>query len=299
MTNEIIQRVRAVLHDSVAMTLESLCYLIGEAEAEAERLRVAVDQDKAQLLSIDTPEDQYSEIEARIVRSEMNHARLAGAIPRLHDLRSEMAKVELAVRQDERYAAIKARCRAIQSIVDRAYDETIPQLASALIEYRQLQNEIGVFNDPAPSHKLANPQDRLVKRYKRINQPVADAVLKGLRLVAKDGVTLYAPVDPPKPILNSARSEPPATINRAAPEKEVFRQAQERQVHAQTILRGLRHEAEARGIKIEQAAAVEGIDEGELARYREQAEGKHVAAARDALLVALQHAAENERQSTS
>jgi hypothetical protein len=296
MSNDILQKVRVVLHGTTALTLDSVSYLIGEAEAEAARLVAAQDTDKALLLNIDTPEDQYPEIEARMVRNEMDHARLAGAIPRLHDLVAKMREAELAARQDERYEEVKKQCKAIEKTVDRFYDEFALALTAALHEARRLQIEIDVFNNPAPPNVLVNPQDRLVKPYKPIKLPVPDAVLKGLHLVAKDGAKLYAPVDVPKATMRPMANAPTVKGENFAPEKEALRQAQEARTHAQAILRGLEHEAEARGISVEQAATIEGMDAAEVERYREQGAGKQVDAAMAALRQAM--AAELEKSTS-
>jgi hypothetical protein len=293
MTNEIIQRVRVVLRDSISLTMDNISHLISEAEAEQARLAATLDADRALMLNIETPEDQFPEIEARIVRSDMDRARLAGAVPRLHRLREEMAKAELATRQDKRYAEVKARCKAIQEQVDRAYDETIPQLAAALRDYRELQIEVEVFNAPATPQQLVNPQDRLVKRYRRISQPVPDAVLKGLQLVAKDGAVLYAHVDISRSGFRPTVSPTKKHVNFAL-EKEALMRAKEQQPHAQAILRGLEHEVEARGISLEHAAMNEGLSAKAVERYREQADGKHVEAAYAALRAAHKAFEENE-----
>lgn len=296
MSNDILQKVRVVLHGTTAQTLDSMSYLIGEAEAEAARLMIAQDADKALLHNIDTPEDQYPEIEARTARAGLDHARLAGAIPRLHNLLADMRKAELTARQDERYEAVKKQCKAIEKTVDRFYDEFALALTAALHEARQLQIEVDVFNNPAPPHVLANPQDRLVNSYKPIKQPIPDAVLMGLRLVDKDGSKLYAPVDVPKATLRTTANSPTVKGENFAPQKEALRQAQEQRPHAQAILRGLEHEAEARGISVEQAATIEGMDAAEVERYRQQAAGKQVDAAMAALRQAM--AAELEKSTS-
>jgi len=297
MSNDILQKVRVVLHGTTAQTLDSMSCLIGEAEAEAARLMIAQDADKLLLHSIDTPEDQYPEIEARIARAGLDHARLAGAIPRLHVLLADMRKAELEVRQDGRHDTAEKDARRVERIMERFY-EAQSEAAIALHEELQLRTEREVFNNPAPPHVLANPQDRLVKSYKPIKQPIPDAVLKGLRLVDKDGTVLYAHVDVPKATFRTMTSSAAARAERAASEKEVFRQAQEYQRHAQTILRGLEHEAESRGISVEQAATIEGIEASELARYRDQAAGKQVEAAQSALMAALDKAAELEKSTS-
>lgn len=293
MTNDILQKVRVVLHGTTAQTLDSMSYLIGEAEAEAARLMIAQDADTLLLHSIDTPEDQYPAIEARIARAGLDHARLAGAIPRLHDLLAKMRKTELGARQEERHDVVNKEVRGIEKLVDQAYDEFIHKLAAAMHRSIQLQPEIDVFNNPAPPHVLTNPQDRLVKSFKPIKQPIPDAVLKGMRLVDRDGTVLYAHVDVPKATMRATANAPTLNGENFAPQKGALRQAQEQRPHAQAILRGLEHEAETRGISIEQAATIEGMDAAEVERYRQQAAGKQVDEAMAALRQAM--AAELEK----
>lgn len=295
MTNDILQKVRVVLHGTTAQTVDTMSYLIGEAEAEAARLVIAQDADTLLLHNIDTPEDQNPEIEARIARAGLDHARLVGAIPRLHDLLTDMRKVELGLRQDGRYDAAEKDARRIEKVMERFY-EAEAEAAIALREEMQLRTESDVFNNPAPPNVLVNPQDRLVKSYKPIKPPIPDAVLKGLRLVDKDGTVLYAHVDVPKATMRATASAPTVKVENFAPQKEALRQAQEQRPHAEAILRGLEHEAEARGISVEQAATIEGMDAAEVERYRQQAAGKQVDAAMAALRQAM--AAELEKSTS-
>jgi len=265
--------IRKALTGDELHTSESIDRLSAETSAEIRRVTASIEEDKALLFDVNTPETDLADVQQRLSAAQLVLDRLTGAIPRLRELKTKILVQDRDNAQKTQYAQLVKRRNVVGKQLEE-FLESLPAVANALHEAVQLKAAAQRYNHPAQSGPTTNPKDVMVSDYDYLAPLVTDAVLKNTRLMGSDGTVLFAPID-------ASVSTPPAT----APIGHVGQTTNENLQYAKDMqsmqidrFKGFRQLAAQRGISVEQVAISQGIDEKRLQAFRDMADGKMVAA---------------------
>lgn len=270
------KQIADLLNGTHIMDSGEVANVIASCQDEIRTVEKALDADKVVMLDIAVTGDELDATKQRVASGELHRDRLLAAIPRLEKLVADLQRAERDEQQRAEYDALVKRRTANQKEIE-AFAERVPAFARALHEAVKLHAEAKRFNvRPTPGTPV-NPMDEMVSGYGYLAPYVADAFIKGTRLVAADGRVLFAPAD-------ASVSAQPVTLPQAATAGggrdklvENLRYQRDMQKHAVDQLQGMRQRAAAQGTTLEQVATARGYTDERLQVLKDRAEGKMVA----------------------
>lgn len=265
--------------DAVQHLIDETTSLIGDLEGEiSEKQKVVRD--------ITTEDDDRESAKRDLLALQGQLDMFNDALPRLEELHRLVSERVRDEQQQRQYAALQKEGAELHTLM-REFMQACPGFARLLARTTRYHDDIRLFNQPPQAgHQFINPKDRLVSKYEPLPHIAPDAFVRQSVICDMTGAVLYSGATPNVSHPAPMATNPMDTVKHAS-EIEQVKQAREMQSHAQNRLKAFAVTAQAQGVTIETVASWQNMNDVDLKRVQEQADGKFLAEAQRELEKAI------------